>query len=149
MSKKPVNENNIYAILAEKAAEATDLRLLVQNIIQHTLDYMQAAFGSIMVYNKEDDSLKLYASSSHPVFSKGAVKDKKTKISKSDSIAAKVFSSGKPIIFKKDKNSNASWLKLSRADDNGSFISVPLSYLVTTKKMLKYMKINIKNKYLI
>ncbi len=139
MTKKPANENNIYAILAEKAAEATDLRLLVQNIIQHTLDYMQAAFGSIMVYNKEDDSLKLYASSSHPVFAKGAVKDKKTKISKSDSIAAKVFSSGKPIIFKKDTKTNASKLKLSRADDNGSFMSVPLTI---SKRIIGVINLN-------
>ena len=127
MTKNQINENNIYAILAEKAAESTDLRLLVQNIIQYTLDYMKAAFGSIMVYNKEDDSLKLYASSTHPVFAKGAVKDKKTKISKSDSIAAKVFSSGKPIIFNKNTKSSESKLKLSRADDNGSFMSVPLT----------------------
>ncbi len=139
MTKKPANEKNIYAILAEKAAEATDLRLLVQNIIQHTLDYMQAAFGSIMVYNKEDDSLKLYASSSHPVFAKGAVKDKKTKISKSDSIAAKVFSSGKPIIFKKDTKTNASKLKLSRADDNGSFMSVPLTI---SKRIIGVINLN-------
>ena len=127
MTKKTIKDKNIYAVLAEKAAEATDLRLLVQNIISQTLDYMEAAFGSIMVYDKEDDSLKLYASSTHPVFAKGAVKDKKTKISKSDSIAAKVFSSGKPIIFKKDTKSSESKLKLRRADDNGSFMSVPLT----------------------
>ncbi|MBR4329237.1 MAG: GAF domain-containing protein, partial [Candidatus Riflebacteria bacterium] len=139
MSKNPVNENNFYAVLAEKAAEATDLRLLVQNIIQYTLDYMKAAFGSIMVYNKEDDSLKLYASSSHPVFAKGAVKDKKTKISKSDSIAAKVFSSGKPIIFKNNAKSETSKLKLSRADDNGSFMSVPLTI---SKKTIGVINLN-------
>ncbi len=139
MTKKTANENNIYAILAEKAAEATDLRLLVQNIIQYTLDYMKAAFGSIMVYNKEDDSLKLYASSSHPVFAKGAVKDKKTKISKSDSIAAKVFSSGKPIIFKNNAKSETSKLKLSRADDNGSFMSVPLTI---SKKTIGVINLN-------
>ena len=139
MTKKPANEKNIYAILAEKAAESTDLRLLVQNIIQYTLDYMEAAFGSIMVYNKDDDSLKLYASSSHPVLAKGAVKDKTTKISKSDSIAAKVFSSGKPIIHKNDSKTDSSKLKLTRTNDKGSFMSVPLTI---SKKTIGVINLN-------
>ena len=80
MTKKTIKDKNIYAVLAEKAAEATDLRLLVQNIISQTLDYMEAAFGSIMVYDKEDDSLKLYASSTHPVLAKGLIKEKTTMV---------------------------------------------------------------------
>ncbi len=139
MTKKTIKDKNIYAVLAEKAAEATDLRLLVQNIISQTLDYMEAAFGSIMVYDKEDDSLKLYASSTHPVLAKGLVKDKTTKVSKSDSIAAKVFSSGKPIIYSNNSKGNLSKIKFSRGNDNSSFMSVPLTI---SKKTIGVININ-------
>ena len=50
---KVAKKQNIYAILAEKASESTDLRLLIKNIISETLDYMEAASGSIMVYEKK------------------------------------------------------------------------------------------------
>jgi diguanylate cyclase (GGDEF)-like protein len=139
MTKKTIKDKNIYAVLAEKAAEATDLRLLVQNIISQTLDYMEAAFGSIMVYDKEDDSLKLYASSTHPVLAKGLIKEKTTKVSKSDSIAAKVFSSGKPIIFGNNSKGNLSKIKFSRGNDNSSFMSVPLTI---SKKTIGVINLN-------
>lgn len=139
MTKKTFKDKNIYAVLAEKAAEATDLRLLVQNIISQTLDYMEAAFGSIMVYDKEDDSLKLYASSTHPVLAKGLIKEKTTKVTKSDSIAAKVFSSGKPIIFGNNSKGNLSKIKFSRGNDNSSFMSVPLTI---SKKTIGVINLN-------
>ena len=139
MNKNTSKNKNIYAKLAEKAAESTDLHLLIKNIIAETLDYMQAASGSIMVYDNEEDSLKLYASSSHPLLSKDKIKSKTTKVSKSDSIAARVFQTGTPIVCAKMTNKNSSKLKAARSNDEGSFLSIPLTL---TKKTIGVMNFN-------
>lgn len=141
MNKITAKDKNIYALLAEKAAEATDLHLLVQNIIVETLEYMKAASGSIMVYDNEEDSLKLYASSSHPMLNKNndTIKNKTTRVSKSDSIAARVFQTGKPVISEKITKASKSNLKLSRISDQGSFMSVPLTI---SKKTIGVLNLN-------
>ena len=136
---KVAKKQNIYAILAEKASESTDLRLLIKNIISETLDYMEAASGSIMVYDKEENSLKLYASSSHPIFAKDAPKNTKTKVVNNNSIAVEVFKTNSPIIFEKSEKITKSKLKLSRENDKGSFISIPLTI---SKKTIGVMNIN-------
>ena len=131
-------KQNIYAILAEKASESTDLHLLIKNIISETLDYMEAASGSIMVFDKEENSLKLYASSSHPIFDKDAPKTTKTKVSNNNSVAVEVFKNNSPIVMgKSDKINNK--LKMSRESDKGSFISIPLTI---SKKTIGVMNIN-------
>ena len=139
MSKIAKNQN-IYAVLAEKAAESTDLHLLIKNIISETLEFMKAASGSIMVYDNEEDALKLYASSSHPIFAKElSQKDKNTKLCDKKSIAVEVFKTNSPIIFKKTESIKTSRLKLSREKDKGSFISFPLTI---RKKTIGVMNIN-------
>ncbi|MBP5467854.1 MAG: hypothetical protein J6Z11_01260, partial [Candidatus Riflebacteria bacterium] len=99
-------KQNIYAVLAEKAAESTDMHLLIKNIISETLDYMEAASGSIMVYDKEEGTLKLYASSSHPIFAKELPSNPKTKIEKNNSIAVEVFKTNSPIVSTKTEKMN-------------------------------------------
>ena len=128
------NNNNILALLAEKAAEATDLRLLIQSIITETINYMEAASGSIMVYDSDEDCLKLYVSSSHPSLSKDMTSDSIKKIPLKDSISAQVFKSGKPLINNKSTN-----VKLSRKNDSGSYLSVPL---IINKKHIGVMNLN-------
>ena len=54
-----------HARLAEKAAETEDLHLLVEAIISETW-FMNASSGSIMVFDPEENCLKLYVSSHHP-----------------------------------------------------------------------------------
>ncbi len=135
MAKK----QNIYAVLAEKAAESTDMHLLVKNIISETLDYMEAASGSIMVYDKEEGTLKLYASSSHPIFAKELPRNPHTKIENNNSIAVEVFKTNSPIVFAKTQKMNKTKLKLSRESDKGSFISFPLTI---RKKTIGVMNIN-------
>ena len=132
-------KQNIYAVLAEKAAESTDMHLLIKNIISETLDYMEAASGSIMVYDKEEGTLKLYASSSHPIFAKELPSNPKTKIEKNNSIAVEVFKTNSPIVFTKTEKMNKTKLKLSRESDKGSFISFPLTI---RKKTIGVMNIN-------
>ncbi len=139
MSKIAKNQN-IYAVLAEKAAESTDLHLLIKNIISETLEFMKAASGSIMVYDNEEDALKLYASSSHPIFAKElSQKDKNTKLCDKNSVAVEVFKTNSPIILKKTENIKSSKLKLSREKDKGSFISFPLTI---RKKTIGVMNLN-------
>ncbi|HQB83203.1 MAG TPA: hypothetical protein PLR50_06900, partial [Candidatus Rifleibacterium sp.] len=55
-----------HARLAEKAAETEDLHLLVEGIISETVVFMNATSGSIMVFDPEENCLKLYVSSHHP-----------------------------------------------------------------------------------
>lgn len=138
MHKSKVSSKNILAVLAEKAAEASDLHLLVQNIIKETIDYMEAASGSIMVYDSEENCLKLYVSSSHPTLAKNLQKPIVKKIALKDSVSAQVFKTGKAII----KNSGTAPkgnIKLSRKNDLGSFMSVPLKI---NKKSIGVMNFN-------
>ena len=122
--KKP-EQKNFQTILSEKAAEAKDLHLLVDNFISETVNYMGATSGSIMVFNKEENCLRLYVSSDHPGMAKKQPKGPIANISIDDSISGKVFKSGKPIIVSQsDKASSKA--KLSRVKDQGSFMSLPL-----------------------
>lgn len=138
MTKVKANNQNIHAILAEKAAEATDLHLLIKSIISETLDYMKAASGSIMVYDNEAEGLKLYLSSSHPILAKGLAKKQITKISSSQSVSAKVFTTGKAIISDERENLNNK-TKLSRENDKASFLSAPLKI---NQKTIGVMNLN-------
>lgn len=138
MTKLQQTSPNILATLAEKAAEATDLHLLIQNIIKEIIDYMEAVSGSIMVYDSEENCLKLYVSSSHPVLAKGLQKSSVKRIALNDSVSAQVFKSGKAIISN-PKYSPKENIKLTRKNDSGSFMSVPLKI---NKKSIGVMNFN-------
>lgn len=128
---------NIHAKLAEKAAEATDLHLLIQSLISEAICYMEAASGSIMVFDKEENCLKLYVSSSHPALVKSKKKGPIAKITINDSIAAQVFKTGKAIVVDTSKNL-ANKVNLSRAKDQGSFISLPLKISQKTVGVINF-----------
>ena len=128
---------DFHARLAEKAAETTDLHKLVESLISETVEYMDAASGSIMVYDRHADSLKLYVSSHHP-----ALKDSKgglvTEIPVKEGIAGKVFESGLPMVVESTKQSDVK-TKLRRKGDSGSFLSIPLKI---NQKLIGVMNLN-------
>jgi len=128
---------DFHARLAEKAAETKDLHKLVESIISETVNYMDAASGSIMVYDKQSNSLKLYVSSHHP-----AHKTQKSglvaEIPVKEGIAGKVFESGRPIVVENAAQTKIK-AKLRRKDDSGSFLSIPLKI---NKKLIGVMNLN-------
>ncbi|NLF96042.1 MAG: diguanylate cyclase [Candidatus Riflebacteria bacterium] len=128
---------DFHARLAEKAAETKDLHKLVESIISETVNYMNAASGSIMVYDKQSNSLKLYVSSHHP-----AHKTQKSglvaEIPVKEGIAGRVFESGRPIVVENAAQAEIK-AKLRRKNDSGSFLSIPLKI---NKKLIGVMNLN-------
>lgn len=128
---------DFHARLAEKAAETTDLHKLVESLIKETVEYMNADSGSIMVYDKHSDSLKLYVSSHHPVL-KSQKSSLVAEIPVKEGIAGKVFASGLPIVVENALQSDVK-PKLRRKDDTGSFLSIPLKI---NQKLIGVMNLN-------
>ena len=128
---------DFHARLAEKAAETKDLHKLVESLISETVEYMKAASGSIMVFDKQSNSLKLYVSSHHPAHKnqKGGLV---AEIPVTEGIAGKVFESGRPIVVENAARSDIK-AKLRRKDDSGSFLSIPLKI---NKKLIGVMNLN-------
>ncbi len=128
---------DFHARLAEKAAETKDLHKLVASLISETVKYMNAASGSIMVYDRQTDSLKLYVSSHHPAHKsqKGGLV---AEIPVKEGIAGKVFESGRPIVVENAAQADIK-AKLRRADDSGSFLSIPLKI---NKKLIGVLNLN-------
>lgn len=129
-----------YSKLAEKTAETTDLKVLVESIIKETVLFMNATSGSIMVYDKEDNSLKLYVSAQHPQFSNENQGNKPVaSVSINSGIAGEVFTTGKPALGAKNLSLEINSDKLIRREDKGSFVSVPLKH---NKKIIGVMNLN-------
>ncbi|PKL49731.1 MAG: hypothetical protein CVV42_05180 [Candidatus Riflebacteria bacterium HGW-Riflebacteria-2] len=128
---------DFHARLAEKAAETKDLHKLVESLISETVKYMNAASGSIMVYDEQSNSLKLYVSSHHPAH-KSQKSGLVAEIPVKEGIAGKVFESGRPIVVENAAETNIK-AKLRRKDDNGSFLSIPLKI---SKKLIGVMNLN-------
>lgn len=114
-----------HSRLAEKTAQTTDLHLLIESIIKETMVFMDAHSGSIMILNEESHNLQLYVSSQHPIKSKGR-KGPVAVIPLNQGIAGQVFNSGKAIVVPTTSNDSTE-LALSRKDDHGSFLSLPLT----------------------
>lgn len=127
-NSKYVETLNFYAVLAQKTAEKVDPHYSVESIIAETVLFMNATSGSIMVYDKEENCLKLYVSAKHPaVKSDNNQKGPIAKISIGDGIAGNVFKTGIAAISSSN-NDNSSDTKLVRKADKGSFLSVPLRF---------------------
>ena len=128
---------DFHARLAEKAAETTDLHILVESLISETVEYMNASSGSIMVHDRQADCLKLYVSSHHPT-----LKNKKgglvAEIPVKEGIAGKVFASGLPIVVENAQKADDK-TKLRRKNDTGSFLSIPLKI---NKKLIGVLNLN-------
>lgn len=114
-----------HSRLAEKTAQTTDLHLLIESIIKETMVFMDAHSGSIMILDEESRNLQLYVSSQHPIKSKTR-KGPVAVIPVNQGIAWEVFNSGKPIVVS-TTSKDSTKLALSRKDDNGSFLSLPLT----------------------
>ncbi|HAE41069.1 MAG TPA: hypothetical protein DCG57_20910 [Candidatus Riflebacteria bacterium] len=128
---------DFHARLAEKAAETTDLHKLVESLISETVEYMNASSGSIMVYDSQTESLKLYVSSQHPAL-KGQKNGIITEIPVKEGIAGKVFASGVPMVVESTRQTDIK-AKLRRKNDSGSFLSIPLKI---NQKLIGVMNIN-------
>lgn len=127
-----------HSRLAEKSAETQDLHLLVESIIAETVGFMNAGSGSIMVFDKEEDCLKLYISTHHPGIKKGHSRGPVARLPLNHGIAGQVFSSGKAIVVASTDSDDQN-LCLSRKGDSGSFLSVPLKL---NQRMVGVMNFN-------
>lgn len=128
---------DFHARLAEKAAETSDLHKLVGALIGETVEFMHATSGSIMVYDRQSDNLKLYVSSHHPGI-KAPKNGPAAEIPVKEGIAGKVFSSGQPMVIANANNAEIK-SKLRRKDDTGSFLSLPLKI---NQKLIGVMNLN-------
>ena len=114
---------DFHTKMAQKSAVISDINVLIKHIISEIVDYIDADSGSIMVYSKQEESLKLYVSSDHPKNQPG--KGPVASVSADDGIAGEVFKTGKAIAVK-DVESLKDKIKLRRKNDMGSFLSIPL-----------------------
>lgn len=128
---------DFHSRLAEKAANTSDLHLLIESIIKETMAFMEAQSGSIMIFDKEADSLKLYVSSQHPI-KKAEQTSPVTSIRVNQGVASQVFKTGKAVLHSSNRNDETK-LALSRKDDGGSFLSMPLTL---NKKVIGVMNLN-------
>ncbi|MDD3147603.1 MAG: sensor domain-containing diguanylate cyclase [Candidatus Riflebacteria bacterium] len=127
-----------HARLAEKTAETSDIHLLIESIIAETILFMNSSSGSIMVFDKEEGCLKLYVSAHHPGLKKNLKCGPVARIPLNHGIAGQVFSSGQAILVEKADKSKQQLL-LSRKEDAGSFLSVPLKL---HKRIIGVMNLN-------
>lgn len=127
-----------HARLAEKAAETEDLHLLVEGIISETVVFMNATSGSIMVFDPEENCLKLYVSSHHPGMQKKTRNGPVARVALKQGIAGQVFATGRPVVVESAVGADKS-IKLSRKNDSGSFLSAPLKL---HQKMIGVMNLN-------
>lgn len=117
------NVADFYLSLAKKAALTDNIHKLAESIIAKTVSWIKADSGSIMVFDSIENCLKLYVSARHPSVRSKQLKTER--INLNEGIAGDVFRTGKPIIVEDTSTYNAS-NKLSRKNDHGSFLSVPL-----------------------
>ena len=115
-----------HARLAVKTAETSDIHLLIESIIAETVEFTRSSSGSIMVFDKEEGCLKLYVSAHHPGLKKKAKHGPVARIQLNHGIAGQVFSTGQAIFAGDPGDRKNHQLRLSRKDDPGSFLSLPL-----------------------
>jgi diguanylate cyclase (GGDEF)-like protein len=127
-----------HACLAEKTATTSDLHLLIESIISETITFMEAHSGSIMVFDHEANSLKLYVSSHHPGIKAPKTKGPVAFVPLDQGIASRVFRNGKPMLAK-DLEQESGKPVLKRRKDDGSFLSLPL---MINQKVIGVLNLN-------
>ncbi|HPT48019.1 MAG TPA: GAF domain-containing protein, partial [Candidatus Rifleibacterium sp.] len=124
--KELINTLEFHSRLAVKTAESSDIHLLIESIIAETVQFTSASSGSIMVFDKEEGCLKLYVSAHHPGLKKKGKHGPVARIQLNHGIAGQVFSTGQAIFAGETDDRKNHHLQLSRKDDSGSFLSLPL-----------------------
>ncbi|MGM0598296.1 MAG: diguanylate cyclase [Candidatus Rifleibacteriota bacterium] len=134
----PQQTLQFYNRLAEKSANTKDLHQLIDSIIDETIHFLDADSGSIMVYDQNENCLRLFASKRHPRIKSNNSSGAVAKIGIDHGIAGEVFSSGKPVIVS-DLSKYDQKLRLNQKTAKGSFLSLPLKI---NNKIIGVMNLN-------
>lgn len=108
-----------YHRLAEHATNTKRLDELMKFLVAEMIHLLSADSGSVMVYDPDEEALRLFLSASHPGM------PQTDRIGLDEGISGLVFSSGKPLLIDDLANIPAGF-PLKRPCPGESFLSVPL-----------------------
>ena len=127
---------DFYTRISVKTSRTAEMRQLVDYVISETTRLLNADSGSIMVFDPDAGSLRLFLSTHHPAARK-VMSDREVGIPIEEGVSAMVFRSGKPILVT-DASQPEGKISL-RNKSKGSFISVPLK---VTRQVVGVLNLN-------